>query len=307
MPQDPHETDTGVSTATSRMLWKPSGGVYVALVAATVALAIMTWSSDTPGQTPAAGPDRAPSEARSPAGKTTGPIERMTLEVIAVHAHDPQAFTQGLLWHEGWLYESTGLYGQSTVRRVKPETGVVVASRATAPDLFGEGLVLVGENLYQLTWKAGILQVWDRETLELVDQLGYRGEGWGLAYDGDQFIMSDGSAILRFRDVNNFQVVREITVTRDGRTVRGLNELEWVDGRIWANILGRDELIRIDPSSGGVDAYVDASGLLAPQIRRGVDVLNGIAWDADTGTFWITGKFWPSMFQVRLVSAAATR
>lgn len=222
------------------------------------------------------------------------------VEVVTRHPHDDSAFTQGLLWHEGELYESTGLVGRSSIRRWDLSSGRI-AQRKEVPDVFAEGLARVGDELFQLTWQDEVLLVYDRETLELKRELAYEGEGWGLCFDGESLVMSDGSDDLTFRDPETFEVERRLRVRKIGRPVRMLNELECVDGAIWANVWQRDEIVKIDPRSGQVTATVDASGLLSFLERRGADVLNGIAWIPERERFVLTGKLWPAAFEVELV------
>lgn len=224
-------------------------------------------------------------------------VEKLKVKVLSVHPHDPTAFTQGLLFLDGDLYESTGHYGRSTLRKTEPESGTVLDRRDLDNGYFGEGLALMGPRLYQLTWKAGVVLVWDLATMEQVDEHGYNGQGWGLASDGERLAMSDGSSRITFRAADDFRWLSTIEVTLDGEPVERLNELEWVNGKIFANVLGEELILRIDPDTGRVDGVVDASGLLTPQERRMVDVLNGIAYDAESETFWITGKFWPRMYR----------
>lgn len=234
-------------------------------------------------------------------------VEILRIEVLAELPHDPHAFTQGLLWHDGLLYESTGLYTRSSLRQVDPLTGEVLQQTPLDPRFFGEGLARVDRRLYQLTWQEGVLLVYDAQTFAKLAQMSYPGEGWGLTYDGTHLWMSDGSARLTVRDPKDFRIVRRLEVTLDGRPITNLNELEWVDGAVWANVLGDDRIFRIDPASGRVSGVADASGLLSAALRARADVLNGIAHDPATQSFWITGKLWPKIFQVRLVSAAKGR
>ncbi len=246
-----------------------------------------------------------PALAEPPPDKdATAPVERLAVKVLAESPHDPRAFTQGLVWHQGILYESTGNWGVSTIRRIDPATGEVLASLPIDPGLFGEGLAAVGNQLIQLSWKAGLALVYDPGSLALIDQLAYRGEGWGLAYDGRRLVMSDGSAWLSFRDPANLEVQSKIEVKLAGEPLLHLNELEHVDGALYANVWGEDRIVRIDPRTGAVTAVIDASGLLTPAERRRVDVLNGIAYDPELKSFWITGKYWPKMFRVLFVPAA---
>ncbi|MBO6940559.1 MAG: glutaminyl-peptide cyclotransferase [Deltaproteobacteria bacterium] len=222
------------------------------------------------------------------------------VEVVARHPHDDSAFTQGLLWHEGELYESTGLVGRSSIRRWDLSSGQIT-QRTEVPDVFAEGLERVGDELFQLTWRDGLLLVYDRETFELKRELEYEGEGWGLCFDGEHLVMSDGSHELTFRDPETFAVERRIQVRKVGRPLRMLNELECVDGAIWANVWQRNDIVKIDPATGNVTATVDASGLLTFAERRGADVLNGIAWIPERERFVITGKLWPAAFEIDLV------
>ncbi len=223
---------------------------------------------------------------------------RLAVRVVAVYPHDPEAFTQGLVWHRGALYESTGLYGSSTLRRVDLATGAVERRVDLPARLFGEGLALVGARLVQLTWQEGLALSWDVERFEPRGERRYQGEGWGLCYDGRRLVMSDGSGRLTFRDPESFAVIGELAVTVDGRPAERLNELECVGGEIWANVWGSGDVLRIDAASGRVTAVADASGLLSPLERAGTDVLNGIAHRPETGTFLLTGKLWPKLFEV---------
>ncbi len=217
------------------------------------------------------------------------------------HARD--AFTQGLLWHDGKLYESTGQYRQSSLRRVDLASGAVEQQRDLASDLFAEGLARVGDQLIQLTWHAGLAKVYARQDFAQVGEHSYPGEGWGLCHDGSRLVMSDGSDRLSFRHPESFALVGEVKVTLRGRPLSRLNELECVDGAVWANVWTTDLIVRIDPESGRVTAIVDASGLLSPDERSNTDVLNGIAYRAETDTFLVTGKYWPKLFEVEFVAA----
>ncbi|MCG8463136.1 MAG: glutaminyl-peptide cyclotransferase, partial [Holophagales bacterium] len=221
-------------------------------------------------------PARAPSGGDQTTPPAT-PVRTWKVDVLAAFPHDPGAFTQGLVWHAGTLYESTGLYGRSSIRAVAPASGQVLLVHELDGSHFGEGLALVGDHLVQLTWKAGVALVYDRDTFELVDQWGYNGEGWGLAYDGEQLIMSDGSPRLTFRSAEGFRWLRTLEVTHGGKPLQRINELEWVDGYVWANLWGEDRLVRIDPATGQVNAEVDASGLLTLAESRLADVMNGVA------------------------------
>lgn len=232
----------------------------------------------------------------------TAPIERLKVRVIETYPHDRDAFTQGLLWHDGAVYESTGRYGKSSLRKVRLQDGEVLDERALDPAYFAEGLARVDDRLVQLTWHSGVAFVADLDTLAPENMLRYPGEGWGLCYDGSELVMSDGSSILEFRDPASMALLREVTVTLDGRPVRRLNELECVDGVVYANIWKSDDILRIEPATGRVTAVIDASGLLTRLESLRADVLNGIAYRPESKTFLVTGKLWPHLFEVELVS-----
>lgn len=224
-------------------------------------------------------------------------------KVVAEHPHDPGAFTQGLVWYRGKLFESTGLFGQSGVRRSNPQTGAVELATSVSSELFGEGLAEVNRELIQLTWKNGKALYWDLLTLKPLKEVGYEGEGWGLCFDGARLVMSDGSDRLTFRDPKTFAETGHVEVRKEGTPVRNLNELECVDGQVFANIWQYDYIARIDPETGNVTGWIDASNLLTPADRRGTDVLNGIAYVPETKRFLITGKNWPKLFEVQFVPA----
>jgi len=245
----------------------------------------------------------APARRTAAAEPAAVPPARLVLEVLATYPHDPDAFTQGLLIHQGAVYESTGRYGRSSVRRVDPESGEVRAERALPPDLFGEGLARVGDRLVQLTWREGVAPVWDLATLAPLDRLSYQGEGWGLTFDGERLVMSDGSAWLVFRDPGTLAEIDRVLVTLEGEPLSQLNELEWVDGAVWANVWGSSSVVRIDPASGAVTGVADLSDLLSrlpAEQSGGIDVLNGIAWWPEREAFLVTGKLWPRAFLVKM-------
>jgi glutaminyl-peptide cyclotransferase len=226
---------------------------------------------------------------------------RLDVRIVARYPHDPAAFTQGLVWHDGWLLESTGLYGASSVRRVEPATGRVEQQAALPGHLFGEGLARVGDRLVQLTWREGVARVLDLASLEVVSEHRYAGEGWGLCFDGLHLVMSDGSDRLTLRDPGTFAEVGSLPVTLDGAPLTRLNELECADGWVYANVWGSDWIARIEPGSGIVRAVADASSLLSETERAGADVLNGIAFDPQRRLFLVTGKLWPALFAVELM------
>ena len=229
---------------------------------------------------------------------------RLPVRVVAVHPHDPRAFTQGLVYHAGKLYESTGQLGVSRLREVEPATGKVLREVALGPREFGEGLALVGERLFQITWQNGLAHVWRLGDFASLGSLRYEGEGWGLTFDGESLVQSDGSDQLTFRSPRDFSAGRTLRVTRDGAAVAYLNELEFAAGAIYANVWMSDEIVRIDPASGRVTATYEATGLLAPDEAARADVLNGIAWNPARQVFYLTGKWWPSLFEVELPAPA---
>jgi glutamine cyclotransferase len=223
-------------------------------------------------------------------------------EIVQSWPHDPQAFTQGLLYRDGKLYESTGVVGQSSLRAVALETGQILRRRDLARPHFGEGLALFGGNLYQLTWESRVGFIYDAATFQPMGEFSYSGEGWGLTDDGASLILSDGTSTLRFLDPVTFEVRRTVTVTDGGRQISQLNELEYVNGEILANVWKDDLIARIDPATGHVTAWIDLTGLLSEEDRQGKeDVLNGIAYDAANSRLLVTGKNWPRLFHIRLV------
>lgn len=220
-------------------------------------------------------------------------------EVTARYPHDTSAYTQGLVWDDSVLYESTGRYSHSEVRRVDLRTGRVLASHALPSDRYGEGLALLGGKLYQITWQTGVGYVYDAATLAPLDSFTYLGEGWGLATDGKVLFMSDGSDSLRILSPETLRQVGAVRVRFNGAPVLKLNELEYVDGALLSNVYETDLVLRIDPASGEVTEVLDF-GALYPDRPLGADVLNGIALSPERGQLLLTGKYWPVLFQVRL-------
>jgi glutamine cyclotransferase len=221
--------------------------------------------------------------------------------VVNSYPHDRAAFLQGLVWHDGGFYESTGLAGHSTLRRVKFPSGQVTKSISLSPELFGEGLAMVGDELIQLTWQSHRGFVYDRESFALMREFSYETEGWGLTYDGTNLILSDGSDGLTYLDPRTFQPLRRLPVTWDGNPQFNLNELEFIEGEIWANVWNTDFIVRIDPSSGRVTSCLDLKGILAPETPRDSDdVLNGIAYDPVNKRIFVGGKRWPRLFEIKL-------
>jgi glutaminyl-peptide cyclotransferase len=233
------------------------------------------------------------------------PVPVYAHTIVKVYPHDPGAFTQGLQYIDGALYEGTGLYGRSSIRRVRLETGEVLQRRDVPREHFGEGITIAGDELFQLTWQSQIAFVYDRKTFAPRRTLSYRGEGWGLTHDGASLVMSDGSDTLKFLDPKTFTEQRRVRVTSSGVPLRDLNELEYVKGEIFANVWQTDSIVRIDPKTGRVTGRINLAGLLSARERAAADVLNGIAYDAPGDRLFVTGKLWPKLFEIRLVPARA--
>lgn len=228
-------------------------------------------------------------------------VKMYGIEVVAEYPHDTDAYTQGLYFDQGQLYESTGLHGKSTFRMVDLESGNVLKRLEFDKKYFVEGSVRYKDNVYILTWDTRIAFVYDAETLEYKSSWKYPREGWGLTTDGKQLIASDGSASLYFLD-ENFAQKDKMLVTIENRPVRWLNELEYIDGKVWANVYTSDEIVIINPKTGKVEGVVDCRGLLPKSLRKpSTDVLNGIAYNPETRKIYLTGKNWPKLYEIKLV------
>jgi glutamine cyclotransferase len=223
-------------------------------------------------------------------------------EIVRRYPHDSDAFTQGLEYAGGFLYEGTGLNGRSSIRKVKIETGDVVQRRAVGAEHFGEGITIWQDHLFELTWQSRIAFVYDLRTFQPLRTFPYQGEGWGLTHDTASLIMSDGTAALRFLDPATFSERRRVTATDGGVPIAELNELEYVKGEVWANVWTTDYIVRIDPATGRVTGWIDLRGLLSSRERVSDAVLNGIAYDAAGDRLFVTGKLWPRLFEIKLVS-----
>ncbi|RSZ60826.1 glutaminyl-peptide cyclotransferase [Massilia atriviolacea] len=223
------------------------------------------------------------------------------------YPHDPDAFTQGLFYSDGVLYESTGLNGKSSVRKTDLKTGKVLMKTDIAADYFAEGITDVGNTIVGLTWTSRVGFVFDKATLKMKQTFSYPGEGWGLASNGSDVFMSDGTAVIRVLNPGTLAEVRRIQVTAEGKPIDRLNEMEWIDGELYANVWGSDVIARIDPASGKVVGWIDLAGLLDEKSRAGatVDVLNGIAYDSKKKRLFVTGKLWPRLFEIELVRRQA--
>lgn len=238
--------------------------------------------------------------AEKPAARP-GKIMEYRLEVVAEYTHDVASYTQGLFFHEGELYETTGQYGSSTLRKVDLKSGKAVVRRDFDDRYFIEGSVAFGNDIYILTWQEHTVFVYDAETLEQKYSKSYPREGWGITTDGSQLIASDGTSFLYFMDAE-LNVLRKVQVKAGSRAVPWLNELEYIGGKVWANVYTADEIAIINPSSGYVEAVIDCRGLLPEELRTyDTDVLNGIAYDPQTGKLYLTGKNWPRLYEVRLI------
>lgn len=248
-----------------------------------------------------AAPSVAPQPAapRRPVDSPRAAAPVVLAEVRATLPHDPGAFTQGLFFHDGRLFESTGQHGESVIREVDLQTGKVKREARLPARYFGEGSTVWGDTIVSLTWRHGKGFRWDRETFRLLGEFNYPGEGWGLTQDGESLILSDGTAQLRFLDPESMAERRRVTVTWQGRPVRQLNELEYVRGEVLANIWHTNLIARIDPRSGVIRGFLDLSAIVAQlRLTDPESVLNGIAWDAKTERLYVTGKRWPKLFEI---------
>lgn len=228
-------------------------------------------------------------------------VREYRLEIVAEYPHDTDSYTQGLFFHEGQMYESTGSYGKSTFRKIDLETGDALERLNFDKKYFVEGSVIFKDNLYILTWETRVAFIYDAETLEYKSTWKYPREGWGITTDGKQLIASDGSPYLFFMN-DQFALDHKQMVTRNEKPVRWLNELEYIDGKVWANVYTTDEIVIINPKNGKVEGVVDCRGLLPRSLyTSGTDVLNGIAYNPQTKKIYLTGKNWPKLYEVRIV------
>ena len=253
-------------------------GLFLVAVAILLGAAILIWQNDSPAN--------------------TAPV-LYTYDVIQVYPHDEDAFTQGLIFEDGILYESTGLYGHSTLRCIELETGEILRRYDLSSQLFGEGITIVDDKIIQLTWRSNRGFVYDKRSFDLLQEFGYPTEGWGITYDGDRLIMSDGTATLHFLDPETFEKVSQVEV-HDATPVAKLNELEYIHGEVYANIWQEDKIAIIDIQTGQVTAWIDLSGLQDLEDRDTDNVLNGIAYDVEEDRLFVTGKRWPQLFEIKL-------
>ena len=232
---------------------------------------------------------------------SSGAAEQFTYSVIHSYPHDTNAFTEGLVYSDGFLFESTGLYGSSTLRRVNLTTGVVLQEISLGSQYFGEGIAIVNNTIIQLTWQEHIAFVYDKTSFALLGNFTYPTEGWGLTYDGTHLIMSDGSDNLYFLNPTTFQRVSQIQVHDGNNSIYDLNELEYINGDIYANIFTQQRIAIINPQTGQVKAWLDLSGIQNLTGFNSEMVLNGIAYDAQNNRLFVTGKDWPQLFEIKLV------
>ncbi|RMG94531.1 MAG: glutaminyl-peptide cyclotransferase [Chloroflexi bacterium] len=243
----------------------------------------------------------------TPTLSPTDPTPRYSYRIIHTYPHDPEAFTQGLVYENGVLYEGTGLRGRSSLRLVTLETGAVQQMILLEDRFFGEGIAIWQDRIFQLTWQSRVGFIYDKETFTRVGEFEYVTEGWGLTHDGRSLIMSDGSATLYFLDPDTLTVTGQITVFDERGPVVRLNELEYIEGEVWANVWQTELIARIDPQSGRVTGWVDLTGLLdQSNLSQPVDVLNGIAYDAENGRLFVTGKLWPTLFEIEVFPISDT-
>lgn len=232
---------------------------------------------------------------------TDDSVRHYRLEVVAEYPHDTESYTQGLFFHEGQMYETTGLHGKSTLRKVDLETGKPLVRLDFGQKYFVEGSVVLNDNLYILTWESKVAFVYDADSLKYKSTWSYPREGWGITTDGKQLIASEGSSILYFMD-EKFSLQRRVYVKHEDRPVMWLNELEYINGRIWANVYTSDEIVIINPKDGRVEGVIDCRGLLPKELHdANTDVLNGIAYNPETKKIYLTGKNWPKLYEIRLI------
>jgi glutamine cyclotransferase len=232
-------------------------------------------------------------------------IPEYTYLIVKRIPHDHQAYTQGLVFHDGYLYEGTGRRGYSSLRKVDPDNGAILVMHELPREFFGEGITIFNNRIYQLTWQEYTGFVYDRETFLLMEEFFYNTEGWGITHNNSHLIISDGTSVLFFIDPQTYEVLKKIEVQEDKEPINNLNELEYINGEIFANILYSNRIARINPNNGQVVGWIDLNGILSEEkIDYRVDVLNGIAYDAQNDRLFVTGKFWPKVFEIRLIKKA---
>lgn len=266
-------------------------------------LALSCGGNSNSNGTPVVNANASPSNSN----RSTGPVQQYSAEIVKTYPHDPRAFTQGLVFHNGFLYEGTGGKPpdefESTLRKVDLESGKVLQKYQVPIDFFGEGIAILGDKIYQLTWQERTGFVYNLADFKLLREVRYSGQGWGLTHDGTNLIMSDGTHVIRFVNPEDFTTVRTITVNDErGQPLMQLNELEFVKGEIWANVWQTGWILRIDPATGKLLGRIDVNELTdeVQDKNRKADVLNGIAYDAATDRIFITGKIWPNLYEIKV-------
>lgn len=297
-----------------RLLLRELSILYLAVLAAACSVVTGTPTTESTATatiipTTTATPTLVANCASLPAGLATpappAAIPVYGYRVVNTYPHDTTAFTQGLVYEDGILYEGTGQYGQSTLRRVDLETGEVLQVHQLPANFFGEGIALYGDEIFQLTWRSEVGFVYDKSTFELLREFNYPTEGWGLTHNGRCLIMSDGTDVIYFRDPESFAEIGRLHVYDNNGSVTRLNELEYIQGEIYANVWQTDRIARISPDTGQVTGWIDLSELLnSVSVTTTVDVLNGIAYDAQADRLFVTGKLWPALFEIELIPKA---
>jgi glutamine cyclotransferase len=280
--------------------------IAVALVIGSASLFLLSQApapsaTPTPGPSPTPQPTPNPTPTITPTAETT-PVS-YTYEVINVYAHDPNAFTQGLVIDEGVLYEGTGLTGESTLRRVDLETGDVLQVHELPSNFFGEGITVFGDKIIQLTWQSQLGFVYDKSSFDMLQNFSYSTQGWGITTDGTRLIMSDGSANLYFLNPETFEKTGQVEVHDGNASVNKLNELEYINGEVYANVWLTDKIAIINPNTGQVTGWIDLTGIYTPETGNSNNVLNGIAYDSENNRLFVTGKRWSQLFQIKLIEA----
>ena len=283
-------------------------GRFTLILTSVLVLATVFCRNDSVSSSPEAPPAEAPPpQSAAPAFDDDIPAY-YNYRVVNVYPHDRRAFTQGLVYHNGVLYEGVGEYGKSALRKVELETGRVLEERRLLPEFFGEGIAVFGERIFQLTWKTHVGFIYDRGSMRILREFRYATEGWGMTNDDKELIMSDGTSTLYYMDPATLQLRGELRVTDRGRPVENLNELEYIGDEIYSNVWMEDVIARISPDSGKVTAWINMEGLLTREDRLiPVDVLNGIAYDDSNNRLFVTGKLWPKLFQIELVPAEGSQ
>jgi glutamine cyclotransferase len=308
------DPDRATITRHSALTPTPSWAVHLPLTLSEFDVAWTPAPTETPTctptptstSTPTSTPTRTPTPAATRTPTSTPTPYQYSYLVVNEYPHDPRAFTQGLVFEDGYLYEGTGLYGSSSLRRVALETGEVQQMLELPSQYFGEGIAIYdGNKIAQLTWRSEVGFVYDKTDFDLLDQFTYASEGWGLTYDGSRLIMSDGTSTLHYLDPETLEEISTAEVVDADGPVERLNELEYINGYIYANVWTTDRIAIIDPTTGHVTAWIDLEGLLSPEEAEEADVLNGIAYDAGADRLFVTGKLWPSLFEIELVPIAS--